>query len=258
MPMRLRTFCIVAICLTAAARSGAAQSNHTPNVLSTAEQKDGWQLLFDGRTLTGWHALGFGYMPSGLWTVEDGAIKHLEKRKGAVQADGQPLVGFDLISNSAYQDFELSWEWKISVAGNSGVKYNVSEDLSTTMEPRHAAKGWEYQMIDDARNEDNKLATHRSGALYDMIAPNAAKRVWPAGEWNRSRLVFRGNHGEHWLNGARVVSFELGTPAFDSAFAQSKYAKYPPWFPVRRLGRIVLQDHDDVVWFRDIKIRLLK
>jgi len=256
--MRLGTLCAIAFAAPLALRTGLAQSDHVPNVLTPAEQKDGWQLLFDGRTLNGWHALGFTATPSGLWTVDDGAIKHLEKRKGAVQADGQPLVGFDLVSNTAYQDFELSWEWKISTAGNSGVKYNVSENLSTTMEPRHAAKGWEYQLIDDERNEDNKLATHRTGALYDMIAPNDQKRVRPAGQWNRSRLIFRGNHGEHWLNGVRVVSFDIGTPAFDSAFAKSKYATYPPWFPIRRKGQIVLQDHDAVVWFRDIKIRVIQ
>jgi hypothetical protein len=218
---------------------------------------DGWQSLFDGRTLSGWHALGYPRIPPGLWTVEDGAIKHLEKHKGAAQADGQPLLGFDLVSDSSYQDFELTWEWKIAAAGNSGVKYNVSEELSSSFAPPHAAKGWEYQMIDDARNSDNKLATHRTGALYDMIAPNKAKRVKPAGEWNQSRVIFRGNHGEHWLNGVRVVTFDLGTPAFDAAFAKSKYAAYPIWFPVRRKGQIVLQDHDDVVWFRDIRIRVL-
>ncbi|HEY2375223.1 MAG TPA: DUF1080 domain-containing protein [Gemmatimonadaceae bacterium] len=244
----MRTFIYASTLCVIVAASAAAQSS----------KDGGWQSLFDGHTLNAWHALGFSHIPSGLWTVEDGAIKHLEKRKGAVQADGQPLVGFDLISDDSYQDFELTWEWKISKAGNSGLKYNVDEHLSTTFDPPHAAKGWEYQMIDDSLNEDNKLPTHRTGALYDMIAPNEFKRGKPAGEWNRSRLVFRGNHGEHWLNGARIVSFDLGTPAFDSAFAKSKYAKYPSWFPVRRKGQIVLQDHDDVVWFRDIKIRVLK
>src|SRR5207253_2791949 len=111
-----------------------------PNVLSAAERKVGWTLIFDGRTLNGWHALGFSSMPDGLWTVEHGAIKHLPKPKAAVQADGQPLVGFDLISDSSYQDFELSWQYRISEAGNSGLKYNVSEELSTSMEPPHAAK----------------------------------------------------------------------------------------------------------------------
>lgn len=227
-------------------------------VSAAAQTKDGrWISLFDRHTLNGWHALGYPRIPAGLWTVENGAIKHLEKRKGTVQADGQPLVGFDLVSDSAYLDFELEWEWKISTAGNSGLKYNVSEELSTTMDPPHAAKGWEYQMIDDAANDDNKLATHRTGALYDMIAPNELKRVKPAGQWNRSRVIFRGNHGEHWLNGVKIVTFDIGTPAFDSAFATSKYAKYPPWFPVRRAGQIVLQDHDDVVWFRDIRVRVL-
>ena len=229
-----------------------------PAIAGAQASNDGWQSLFDGHSLAGWHALGFATMPAGLWTVRDGAIEHLPKRKGAVQADGQPLVGFDLVSDSAYQDFELEWEWKISAAGNSGLKYNVSEQLSTGFPPPHAAKGWEYQMIDDAANEDNKLATHRTGALYDMVAPNENKPVKPAGAWNRSRLVFRGNHGEHWLNGVRVVSFDIGTPTFDSAFAKSKYAAYPAWFAVRRKGQIVLQDHDDVVWFRAIRIRVIK
>src|SRR5437870_3792288 len=170
--MTSRTLTLVVFVLARA--SLGAQTR--PNVLTAAERKAGWTLLFDGRTLNGWHALGFTAMPQGLWTVENGAIKHLAKPKGALQADGQPIVGFDLISDSSYQNFELSWSWKISEAGNSGVKYNVSEELSTSMSPPHAAKGWEYQIIDDDKNEDNKLATHRTGALYDMFAPSEKKR----------------------------------------------------------------------------------
>ena len=228
------------------------------NELTPAERRDGWQLLFDGHSLTGWHGLGFPNIPPGLWIVRDGAVEHLKKSKGARQKDGQPLIGFDLVSDSSYQDFELTWEWKISPAGNSGLKYNVSEQLSTSFPPPHAAKGWEYQMIDDAANEDNKLATHRTGALYDMFAPNESKPVRPAGTWNQSRLIFRGNRGEHWLNGVRIVTFEIGTAAFDSAFAKSKYAQYPSWFPVGRRGQMVMQDHDDPGWFRDIKIRVIR
>jgi hypothetical protein len=247
---------IAALALAGAAMQPVRAQAH--NELTASERSQGWQLLFDGHTLAGWHGLGFPQIPAGLWVVRDGVIEHLPKQKGAKQADGQPLIGFDLVSDSSYQNFEITWEWKISPAGNSGLKYNVSEQLSTTFPPPHAAKGWEYQMIDDAANEDNKLATHRTGALYDMIAPNESKPVRPAGAWNQSRLIFRGNHGEHWLNGVRIVTFDIGTAAFDSAFAKSKYAQYPSWFPVRRKGQIVLQDHDDPVWFRDIKIRVLK
>jgi len=252
---RVTSLCLL---LVACARGAVVMSAAQTNELTPSEAAAGWKSLFDGKTLKGWHGLGFANMPSGRWVVEDGAIKHLEKRKGMLQADGQPLSGWDLISDNAYQDFELSWEWRISEAGNSGLKYNVSEQLSTTMEPPHAAKGWEYQLNDDEKNEDAKLATHRSGALYDMFAPNERKRVNPAGSWNRSMIVFRGNHGEHWMNGEKIVDFDLGTTRFDSAFAMSKYSKYPPWFPTRRKGQIVLQDHDDVVWFRNIKIRELK
>ena len=252
---RRASLCIL---MTACTRTPVVSSLATANQLTASERSAGWVSLFDGATLNGWHGLGFANTPNGLWVVEDGTIKHAKKGKGALQADGQPLRGWDLISDSTYRDFELSWEWKISEAGNSGLKYNVSEGLSTSMEPPHAAKGWEYQMIDDARNEDNKLATHRSGALYDMLAPNERKRVNPAGSWNGSRIVFRGTHGEHWLNGEKIVEFEIGTTVFDAAFAQSKYSKYPAWFPTRRKGHVVLQDHDDVVWFRAIKIREIK
>ena len=264
----LRAACLAMPLIAAAPLHGSALSQETkarpaarsgaPNELTDAERAAGWRLLFDGKTLTGWHGLGFKGTPPGLWTVEDDAIKHVENGKGPVQPDGQPLTGMDLISDNAYQDFELSWEWKIAAAGNSGLKYNVPEQLSTQMSPPHAAKGWEYQMIDDERNEDNALPSHRSGALYDMLPPSENKRINAAGQWNRSMIVFRGNHGEHWLNGEKVVEYEIGTARFDSAFAKSKYKSYPAWFAVRRRGQIVLQDHGDVVWFRDIKIRELR
>ncbi|HEX4683000.1 MAG TPA: DUF1080 domain-containing protein [Gemmatimonadaceae bacterium] len=237
----------------------SVRANSQPaNRLTPAEQAAGWRLLFDGRTLNGWHGLGYSTTPPGLWITEDGAIARVPKARAPVQPDGQPLTGMDLISDDAFQNFELTWDWKVASAGNSGLKYNVSEELSTKMAPPHAAKGWEYQMLDDALAEDNKIPTHRAGALYDMFAPSDGHAVKPAGEWNSSRLVFVGNHGEHWLNGIKVVSFDLGTPRSDSAFAKSKYAKYPAWFPVRRKGQIVLQDHDAGVWFRNIKIREIK
>jgi hypothetical protein len=124
------------------------------------------------------------------------------------------------------------------------------------MQPSHAAKGFEYQIIDDDRHPDGKLPTHRTGALYDLITPNENKRVNPVGEWNHSVLVFNGNHGEHWLNGQKVVEYDLGSAEMTKALAASKYAPIS-WFATRRAGHIVLQDHGDEVYFRNLKIREL-
>lgn len=236
----------------AAPAAPAAAAAH--NTLTAAERAAGWRLLFDGRTFTGWRGLGRDSVPTAHWKVADGAIEKVASGAVPHAPDGQPLVGGDLMTDSTYRDFDLAWEWKISLGGNSGVKYNVSEALSTTLEPRNAAKGFEYQVIDDDRHTDGKLPSHRTGALYELVPPNGQKRLRPVGEWNQSRLVFRGQHGEHWLNGAKVVEYNLGTPAMRAALAASKY-RVIPWFAERRRGHIVLQDHGDAVWFRDIKLR---
>ena len=224
------------------------------NVLTPAERASGWRLLFDGTSLTGWRGLGRDTVPTAHWIVEDGAIKKVASGDVPHAPDGQPLVGGDLMTDSTYRDFEFAWEWKISPGGNSGVKYNVSEQLSTTLEPRNAAKGFEYQMLDDDRHPDGKLPTHRAAALYELVAPNARKHLRPVGAWNQSRIVFRGTHGEHWLNGAKVLEYELGSPAMRTALAASKF-RVIPWYADRRSGPIVLQDHGDAVWFRDLKLR---
>jgi len=240
---------------TDASATGAASAG-LPNHLSDAELKEGWTLLFDGKTLAGWRGLGYPMVPAAHWVVADGAIKKISSGKVPVQADGQPLEGGDLMSDASFGDFELAWEWKVTPGANSGVKYNVSEELSTSIPPKHAAKGFEYQMIDDDRHPDGKLVMHRSGDLYDLFASNDRKHLRPVGEWNESRIVFVGKHGEHWLNGEKVVEFDLATPRMDSALAASKYRTIP-WFADRRRGHIVLQDHGDEVYFRSIRIRQL-
>jgi hypothetical protein len=228
----------------------------SPNTLSLSEQRDGWRLLFDGKTFTGWRGLGYDSVPTAHWKIEDGAIRKIASGQVPRMPDGQPAAGGDLMTTGTFRDFELTWDWKISRAGNSGLKYNVSEELSMAAAPNHAALGFEYQVLDDNLHEDNKVPSHRTGALYDLIAPDAGKTLMPVGEWNSSMLVFNGNHGEHWLNGRKVVEFELGTPQMDSALAQSKYRSIPN-FAQRRAGHIVLQDHGDEVFFRNIKIRIL-
>ena len=217
-------------------------------------QSSRWRLLFDGKTFHGWRGLGYDSVPAAHWKIEAGTIKKIPSGQVPRLADGQPAAGGDLMTTETFTDFELSWEWKISAGGNSGVKYNVSEELSMAAAPNHAALGFEYQLLDDSLAEDRIIPSHRAAALYDLIAPNARKRLESAGRWNTSMLVFRGNHGEHWLNGKKVVEFDLGTPRMDSLLAESKYRNIKN-FAQRRAGHIVLQDHGDEVHFRNVKIR---
>ncbi len=229
-----------------------------PNTLTDDERRAGWRLLFDGKTFNGWRGLGYDSVPTAHWKIENGAIRKLADGQVPRLPDGQPAAGGDLMTRDTYRDFELSWEWKISRAGNSGVKYDVSEEISMANAPNHAALGFEYQMLDDSLHEDNKVPSHRTGALYDLIPPNANKgmAMKSVGNWNRSTIVFRGNHGEHWLNGQKVVDFDLGTPLMDSLMAKSKYRDIKG-FAEKRAGHIVLQDHVDEVFFRNIKLRRL-
>jgi hypothetical protein len=241
----------VAGAICALAGCATAQS---PNRLTAEERAGGWRLLFDGTTLAGWRGLGYDTVPTAHWRVIDGAIVKVASAKVPRLADGQPAAGGDLMTVESFRDFELAFEWRVTPGANSGVKYNVSEDLSLAHAANHAALGFEYQVLDDVLHPDNQIATHLAGALYDIIAPHAARRLRGVGEWNSARIVLRGNHGEHWLNGVKVVEFDLGTPRLDSLLEKSKY-KPIPGFAERRRGHIVLQDHGDEVAFRGIKIR---
>ena len=263
----MRSAIVALVALPWAAGVLPAQSRRAslgqPNQLTAAERAAGWRLLFDGRTLTGWRGVGYDTVPTAHWVVVDGTIKKIASGNVPRVADGRPLIGGDLMTVDSFADFELSWEWKVTPGANSGVKYNVSEAMSmaqggagTQGGPTHSALGFEYQMLDDDRHEDGKLPTHRAGALYDLVAANAQKHLRPVGEWNESKILFRGTHGEHWLNGAKIVEFEMSTPAFDSLLAKSKYHSIPG-FATRRKGHIVLQDHGDEVYFRNIKVREL-
>src|SRR5256885_12861617 len=169
-----------------------------PNTLTAAERAAGWRLLFDGRTLQGWRGLGYDTVPTAHWVVVEGAIQQIASGHVPKLPDGQPQSSGDLMTAQTFGDFELTWEWKVTPGANSGLKYNVSEELSTSIPPKHAAKGFEYQMIDDDRHPDGKLVKHKSGDLYDLFASNDRKHLRPVGEWNDSRVVFIGNHGEHW------------------------------------------------------------
>ena len=240
--------------LVAVLAQGTLSGPAPANALTAAERAAGWRLLFDGRTLNGWRGLGYDSVPTAHWVVVEGAIKKIASGKVPTLPDGQPLSGGDLMTVQTFGDFELTWEWRVTPGANSGLKYNVSEELSLANAPNHAALGFEYQILDDDRHPDGKLPSHRAGALYDLLPPSDKKHVQPVGEWNRSTVIFRGNHGEHWLNGERIVEFDLGTARMDSALAASKFRSIPG-FATRRTAHIVLQDHGDEVYFRNIKVR---
>jgi hypothetical protein len=227
------------------------------NCLTEEEKTEGWILLFDGKTFNGWRGLGRRGIPEGHWIIQDGAIQKVPSKDIPIQEDGQPLVGGDLMTIETFENFEFSLEWKISSAGNSGIKYNVSEELSKAHPPQYAALGFEYQILDDERHLDALMGKNRTAsALYDLIAPEG-KTLKPVGEFNQARIVFHENHGEHWLNGIKVLEYDLETPEMDRLIAASKYSKILD-FAKKRRGHIVLQDHTDAVWFRNIKIQVLK
>ena len=230
----------------------AEQSAAGPNQLTAAERAGGWQLLFDGRTFAGWRGLGYDSVPTAHWKIVDGSIMKIGSRDVPKMPDGQPAEGGDLMTTGTYRDFELAFQWKLPPGANSGVKYNVDEAISMKSS-NHAALGFEYQVLDDSLHSDNKIPSHRAASLYDLI-PSDATKYLRRGEWNDSRIVVRGNHGEHWINGVMVVSYELGSPRMNELVARSKYRSIAG-FADHRAGHIVIQDHTDPAWYRSIKLR---
>jgi len=233
--------------LSAFAISLAAQSPKSASgsaQLTAAEQADGWRLLFDGSSTNGWRGFKKAAFPTTGWVVENGWLKH-------VKTSGQDSRGGgDIISIDTFGDFDLRFEWKISVGGNSGVKYLVTEN-------RDGPIAHEYQVIDDAKHPDALIGPHRAtAALYDVIPAPANKPLKPAGNINSGRIVVNGNHVEHWLNGVKVIEYELGSAALKAGKAKSKFKDVPGWED-KVNGHILLQDHGDEVYFRNIKIREL-
>jgi hypothetical protein len=221
----------------------AQATNGTANTLTPAEKKAGWTLLFDGRTLAGWRAYKKPDATGTRWNVEDGTLALPAKTAPGTRQG-------DIISQDAFEQIELSWDWKVAPGGNSGLKYFILED-------RDSAIGHEYQLIDDARHADAKIgAPRQTAAFYDVLPAAADKPLKPAGEWNTARVVVRGQTVEHWLNGQKVLEYELNSPTVNAAVEKSKF-KGIERFGKRQNGHILLQDHGDQVWLRNIKIRRL-
>jgi len=212
----------------------AAPALAKENTLSAAEKKAGWKLLFDGKSLAGWR--GFKTPePDPGWTAKGGVLSP------------DPKTSKDIMTKAEFGNFELSFEWRISPKGNSGVMYHVLEKGDETY-----WSGPEYQVLDNARGEP---PLQRAGALYD-IYPTIADVPRPVGEFNQSRLVV--NHGKvrHWLNGVVVAEYDLNSADFRARVARSKFAQWG-LFATGETGHIALQNHGDVVAYRNLKIHEL-
>lgn len=222
---------------TAAATPRTARSTESRiNRLTRAEERAGWKLLFDGKTLKGWRGFRSEDVPTG-WEVRDGVLWRIAS-------------GGDLLTARRYRNFELSLDWNISAGGNSGILYRVLDAGDAPYE-----SGPEMQVLDDARHPDGRSRLTAAGSVFGLY-PVPAGIVRPAGEWNTVRIVVDGNHVQHWLNGHKVVDYQLGSPDWAQRVANSKFRQWPLYGTARE-GFIALQDHESDVAFRNIKIKVL-
>jgi hypothetical protein len=234
----MRTPILLAAALCAAAPAAAQRRVATdvvpPNVLSSEEMAQGFRLLFDGTTTNGWRGYRRATMHDG-WRVVDGALTRVGP-------------GGDIVTAQQYADFELRLQWKVAPRGNSGIMFRVSEDYEESY-----TSGPEMQVLDDAGHGDGTSRLTAAGSNYAIHAVSAGI-VRPAGQWNDVRLIVRGAHVEHWLNGTKVVEYELWSDDWRRLVQASKFVQWPQYGMSRR-GHIALQDHGDTVAYRSIRLR---
>jgi len=204
--------------------------------------KPKWQVLFAGKSTDAWRGFRRDSFPSKCWAIDKGSLKTIA---GCDEADR-----IDLITKDKYQNFELELEWKVAPGGNSGIIYLVSEDFDQTWNT-----GPEMQVLDDAQHRDGKEPKTSAGALYGLIAP-VNKVLQPVGRWNKVRIIVNNGHVEHWLNGRKVVDYELRGDQLKHLVAETKFKDFPR-FAENREGHVSLQYHGDEVWYRKIRIRSL-
>lgn len=211
------------------------------NILSETEKVEGWQLLFNGKDLSGWHL--YQHKTGGAWSVDSGML-HCKGDKD-FKTDRA-----DLTSDSMFDNFELFLEWKIAPQGNSGIIYLASEEY-----PAPFLSGPEYQLIDDNNFPEKLEDWQKTGANYGMSAPfvNAAR---PAGVWNHARIVVNQGHVEHWLNGQKTADYVIGSAAWREEKEKGKW-KADKGYGATKKGYIDFQDHGSEVWFKNIKIKRL-
>ena len=221
----------------------------TKNHINVDEAKNGWELLWDGKTTNGWRGARLDSFPGKGWEIKDGVLTVLSS------GGEESAAGGDIVTTDVYGDFELMVDFKLTEGANSGIKYYVNTDLN---KGPGSSIGLEYQLLDDAVHPDAKLGNHEGSrtlaSLYDLIKADPNKPANPIGEWNTAHIISKGSHVEHWLNGMKVLEYERGSDEFKKLVSESKYVVWPN-FGEAPTGPILLQDHGDRVSFRNIKIK---
>ena len=233
--MKHRIILLIALTLTGAGR-GFCQLPE----LTAKEKSEGWVLLFDSTSSDGWKKFSGEPFPSTGWKISNDVLS----------VDPSQGRGGDIVTEVRFSDFELSLEFMVTRGANSGIKYFEFENTNL---------GLEFQILDDENHPDAKNGrdgNHLQGSLYDLIPPGKTGVSRPVGEWNHTRIVSNGNRVEHWLNGEKIVSYKRGGKAFEKLVSESKY-KGREGFGMIDRSPVLLQDHGDVVSFRNIKIRHL-
>ena len=257
--VRYRNVRIMTENLAAASWAGSMdipEVNMVANTLSDQERKEGWKMLWDGRSTDGWRGAKLDHFPEGGWEIEDGILKVLAS--GGAESEN----GGDIVTTQKYSNFELKLDFMLTEGANSGIKYYVDTELN---QGAGSSIGLEYQILDDQNHPDAKAGMNGNrtiASLYDLIRaenlsnPQRGKPFNGVGNWNQAHIISNNGHVEHWLNGRKVVEFERGTQMYRALVEKSKYEKWPN-FGEAKSGHILLQDHGDEVHFRSIKIREL-
>lgn len=230
----------------------APEINSIVNTISPLEAKDGWKLLWDGKTTEGWRGARLSTFPDKGWSITDGVLK-VHKSGGAESSNGG-----DIVTTKKYKNFMLKVDFKITKGANSGIKYFVDSEMN---KGEGSAIGCEFQILDDENHPDAKLGVKGNrtlGSLYDLIPSDRSENFnFDKNGFNTALVIVRGNKVEHWLNGVKIVEYERNTQMFNALVAYSKYKNWPDFGNLAE-GNILLQDHGDEVFFKNIKIKELK